>query len=226
MTDLQTVLFSMADEKYKDFQSNLMPTVPKDKIIGVRIPALRKFAKEFAKTPDAKAFLSVLPHEYYEENNLHAFLLEAVADYDEAAARVSEFLPFVDNWATCDSMSPKVFGKHKQELLGEIKTWISAKDTYTVRFGIKMLMEHFLGGDFREEYPEMVAAVKSEEYYIRMMQAWYFATALAKQYDAALSFIEERRLEPWTHNKAIQKAVESYRITDERKEYLKTLKIR
>ncbi|MBQ7875367.1 MAG: DNA alkylation repair protein [Oscillospiraceae bacterium] len=225
MTNLQTVLFSMSDEKYRDFQSKLMPTVPKEKIIGVRTPELRKFAKEFAKTPEAKDFLSKLPHEYYEENNLHAFMLELIKDYDECAAKVTEFLPFVDNWATCDSMSPNVFKKHKSELLGGIESWLSSKDIYAVRFGIKMLMEHFLGEDFSPEYPEMVARIESEEYYIRMMQAWYFATALAKQYDAVLPFIKEKRLESWTHNKAIQKAIESFRITEEQKEYLRTLKI-
>lgn len=225
MTDLQTVLFSMSDEKYRDFQSKLMPTVPKEKIIGVRTPALRKFAKEFSKTSEAKSFLEKLPHEYYEENNLHAFLLELLNDYDECAAKVTGFLPFVDNWATCDSMSPKVFGKNKQKLSEQIKIWISSKDTYEVRFGIKMLMEHFLDRDFRREYPEVVAEIKSEEYYIRMMQAWYFATALAKQYEAVVPFIEEKRLEQWTHNKAIQKAVESFRISEEQKKYLRTLKM-
>lgn len=226
MENIKNVLFSMADEKYRDFQSKLMPTVPKEKIIGIRTPVLRNFAKEFYKDPAAKDFLSELPHEYYEENNLHAFLLEFVKDYDECAERVTEFLPFVDNWATCDSMSPKVFKKHRAELLKQIKTWISAGDTYSVRFGIKMLMEHFLDEDFSPEYPKTVAEIESEEYYIRMMQAWYFATTLAKQYDAVLPFIEKRSLQKWTHNKAIQKAVESYRITDEQKEYLKKLKIK
>ena len=225
MTDLQKILFSMADEKYKNFQSKLMPTVPKEKIIGIRTPVLRKFAKDFSKTPEAKIFLKNLPHEYYEENNLHAFLLEYITDFDECAKAVTKFLPFVDNWATCDSMSPKVFEKNKEKLLGHIEKWLSASDTYSVRFGIKMLMEHFLGENFSLKYPERVAKTKSEEYYIKMMQAWYFATALAKQYDAVLPFIESRKLEKWTHNKTIQKAVESYRITEEQKEYLKTLKI-
>ncbi len=214
----------MADEKYRDFQSKLMPTVPKEKIIGIRTPLLRKFAKEFSKTPEAEGFLKNLPHYYYEENNLHAFLLEYIKDFDECAKAVTKFLPYVDNWATCDSMSPKVFKRHKKELLPQIEKWLSAEDTYSVRFGIKMLMEHFLDEDFSLEYPETVAKIKSEEYYIRMMQAWYFATALAKQYDSVLPFIENRRLEKWTHNKAIQKATESYRITDAQKIYLKTLK--
>lgn len=225
MTDLQKILFSMADEKYRDFQSGLMPTVPKEKIIGIRTPVLRKFAKEFSETPQAEEFLKNLPHYYYEENNLHAFLLEFITDYEKAAEKVTEFLPFVDNWATCDSMSPKIFRKHKAELPEQIEKWLLAEDTYSVRFGIKMLMEHFLGEDFRPEYAERVAEIKSEEYYIRMMQAWYFATALAKNYDEVLPFIRERKLERWTHNKAIQKAVESYRITDEQKAYLRKFKM-
>ncbi|MBQ4644015.1 MAG: DNA alkylation repair protein [Oscillospiraceae bacterium] len=215
----------MADEKYRDFQSGLMPTVPKEKIIGIRTPVLRKFAKEFSETPQAEEFLKNLPHYYYEENNLHAFLLEFITDYEKAAEKVTEFLPFVDNWATCDSMSPKIFRKHKAELPEQIEKWLLAEDTYSVRFGIKMLMEHFLGEDFRPEYAERVAEIKSEEYYIRMMQAWYFATALAKNYDEVLPFIRERKLERWTHNKAIQKAVESYRITDEQKAYLRKFKM-
>ena len=226
MTELQEILFSMADEKYRNFQSKLIPTVPKEKIIGIRTPILRKFAKDFSKTPEAEIFLSSLPHEYYEENNLHAFLLELIGDYSETAKKVTEFLPFVDNWATCDSMSPKIFGKYKKELPEEIEKWLSAKDTYSVRFGIKMLMEHFLGEDFSAEYPEAVAKIESEEYYIRMMQAWYFATALAKNYDSVLPFIKDRKLEKWTHNKAIQKAAESYRITDEQKKYLRMFKIK
>ena len=225
MQELKNVLFSMKDEKYKDFQSKLMPTVPKEKIIGIRTPLLRKFAKDFSKIPEAKIFLENLPHEFYEENNLHAFLLEYITDFEECANAVTKFLPFVDNWATCDSMSPKIFCKNKEKLLVYIEKWLSSKDIYSVRFGIKMLMEHFLGEDFSLEYPKHVAKIESEEYYIKMMQAWYFATALAKQYESVLPFIETRKLEKWTHNKAIQKATESYRITEEKKEYLKTLKI-
>ena len=219
-------LFAMADEKYKDFQSALIPTVPKEKVIGVRIPALRKFAKEFYKTSEAKKFLDEIPHGYYEENNLHTFLVSRMTDFDECISAVCKFLPYVDNWATCDGFSPKVFKNHKKELLGYIKIWLSSKDVYAVRFGIKMLMDHFLEEDFSLEYPKAVAEIKSEEYYIRMMQAWYFATALAKQYEDILPFIKEQRLEKWTHNKTIQKAAESFRITKEQKEELKKYKIK
>ncbi|MBR3952389.1 MAG: DNA alkylation repair protein [Oscillospiraceae bacterium] len=226
MQDLKNALFSMKDEKYRDFQSRLMPTVPKEKIIGIRTPALRKFAKDFFKTPEAENFLSSLPHEYYEEDNLHAFLLEQISDFDECAAKISVFLPFVDNWATCDSMSPKVFKKHKKELLPHIEKWLHSKETYSVRFGIKMLMEHFLDDDFKTEYAESVAKIESEEYYIRMMQSWFFATALAKQYNAVLPFLEQKKLGVWVHNKAIQKSIESFRIAPAQKEYLRNLKIK
>lgn len=226
MADIKSRLFSMADEKYRDFHSKLMPTVPKEKVIGVRVPLLRKFAKEIVKTPEAEKFLSNLPHEYYEENNLHAFLIEYIDDFNMCIAAVSDFLPYVDNWATCDSMSPKVFKKHKTELLKYIEKWLSANDVYSVRFGIKMLMEHFLDDDFKSEYPCWVAKINSNEYYIKMMQSWYFATALAKKYDEILPFIENQIPEKQVHNKAIQKAVESYRITDKQKAYLKTLKIK
>ena len=219
-------LFDMADEKYKDFQSALIQTLPKEKMIGVRTPDLKKFAKEFCKTPDAENFLKELPHEYYEENNLHAFLVSQMADFEKCISEVCVFLPYVDNWATCDGFSPKVFKSHKKELLEYIKIWISSTDVYTVRFGIKMLMDHFLEEDFLPEFPKAVAEIKSEEYYIRMMQAWYFATALAKQYENVLPFIKEQRLEKWTHNKAIQKAAESFRITEEQKAELKKMKIK
>ena len=225
MEELHKILFSMADEEYRDFQSKLMPTVPKEKIIGIRIPVLRKFAKDFYKKPEAKIFLKSLPHKYYEEDNLHAFLLEHEKDFDSCSKAVTEFLPYVDNWATCDSISPKVFKAHKTELFEHIKLWIAKKDVYSVRFGIKMLMTHFLDDDFSEEYPKMVAKIKSDEYYIKMMQSWYFATALAKKWDETLPFLVEHRLEHWVHNKTIQKAIESYRITDEQKDFLRKLKI-
>lgn len=218
-------LFELQDLSYKDFHAKLIPTVNPDAIIGVRTPQLRKFAKEFAKTPEVSEFLKELPHAYYEENNIHGFLIEQIKDYDMCIKALNEFLPFIDNWATCDMMSPKILKKHLPELLEEIKGWIrSEQHIYAVRFGIKMLMDFYLEEFFEEKYLEWVAKVQSEEYYIKMMQAWYFATALAKQYDSAVRYIEEERLEIWTHNKTIQKAVESYRITKEQKEYLKTLK--
>lgn len=219
-------LFALQDVGYRDFHSRLMPTVDKETIIGVRVPELRKLAKRLAGTPEAESFLQVLPHQYYEENNLHAFLLEAIKDYETCMEAVERFLPYVDNWATCDMMAPKVFGKHLPELLEKIKVWMASGETYTVRFGMGMLMRYFLEAEFSEEYPAMVAAVRSSEYYVNMMIAWYFATALAKQYDAVLSYLEEQRLDTWTHNKAIQKAVESYRITPEQKRYLKSLKVK
>lgn len=219
-------LFELQDLKYRDFHSKLMPTVSQECVIGVRTPALRKFAKEFGKTEEAETFLKELPHRYYEENNLHGFLIAAMKDYDRCIAELDRFLPYVDNWATCDLVSPKIFKKHLPELLEKIKIWIVSDHTYVIRFGIGMLMSFYLDEAFDLQYPEMVVEVRSEEYYVNMMVAWYFATALAKQYEAALPFIENRRLDRWTHNKAIQKAVESCRITDEQKAYLRTLKIK
>ena len=223
---LREKLFALQDLKYREFNSKLMPTVDPETVIGVRTPDLRKLSKEFAKTPQAVEFMKCLPHEYYEENNVHGFIIETIKDYDEAIAQLEIFLPYIDNWATCDLISPKVFKKHLPELLEKIKEWTKSGKTYTVRFGIEMLMSHYLDAEFKAEYLEIPASVKSDEYYVNMMIAWYFATALAKQYDAALPYIENARLDKWTHNKAIQKAVESYRITAEQKAYLKTLKIR
>lgn len=219
-------LFELQDLKYRDFNASLIPTVDKETVIGVRTPQLRKLAKELSKDPDIGIFLRTLPHKYYEENNLHGLIIESMKDYDKCIAEMNIFLPYIDNWATCDIISPNIFKKHLPELLDEIKAWMGSEHTYTIRFGIEMLMSFYLDEQFRPEYPEMVASVKSEEYYVNMMIAWYFATALAKQYDAVLPFIEGKRLEKWTHNKAIQKSVESYRITPEQKAYLKTLKIK
>ena len=219
-------LFELQDLKYRDFNSSLIPTVDKKTVIGVRTPQLRKLAKELSKDPDIEIFLRTLPHKYYEENNLHGLIIESTKDYEKCIAELQLFLPYVDNWATCDIISPKVFKKHLPELIDEIKVWISSDHTYIIRFGIEMLMSFYLDDQFRPEYPEMVAGVKSEEYYVNMMIAWYFATALAKQYDAVLPFIEGKSLEKWTHNKAIQKSVESHRITPEQKTYLRTLKIK
>ena len=217
-------LFRLQDSGYRDFQRKLIPTVKPENIIGVRTPELRKYAKELLKNHDVSFFLGSLPHRYFDENQLHAFLLSQYKDYERCIREVNLFLPFIDNWATCDQLSPKVFQKHHEELLREIFKWIASGDTYTVRFGIGMLMQHFLGDAFRPEYLETVAAIRSEEYYINMMKAWYFATALAKQYSAALPLIETQKLDIWTHNKAIQKALESYRVTPQQKACLKSLK--
>ncbi len=224
-TDVQARLFAMQDLKYRDFSSKLMPTVDPETVIGVRTPELRKFAKAFSKTSEAAAFLQCLPHTYYEENNLHGFLIEGMKDYDQVIAALEVFLPYVDNWATCDLMRPKAFAKHLPELQAQIPLWIASGHTYTVRFGIEMLMTYFLDRAFAPAHLEWVAQIDSKEYYVNMIIAWYFATALAKQYDAALPYLQHRRLAPWTHNKAIQKAVESYRITAEQKVYLRTLKV-
>lgn len=224
--DVQGRLFALQDLEYRNFHSRLMPTVDKEHIIGVRTPALRKLAKDLAKEGQYMQFLDLLPHKYYEENNLHGFFIEGIRDYADCVKRLNEFLPFVDNWATCDLMSPKIFKKHKKELLTEIQGWLASEDTYTIRYGINMLMTHYLDEDFQEEYLQWVSKLHSQEYYVNMMIAWYFATALAKQRESAIIYIEEKRLEPWTHNKAIQKAVESFRISPEDKAYLKTLKVR
>ena len=219
-------LFAMQDAKYRDFTAKLTPTVPPERIIGVRTPELRKYAVELSKTEDAAAFMAMLPHLYQEENNLHAFLIERIADYDACVAALDAFLPYVDNWATCDSMSPKCLKKQLPRLTGEIRRWMASDRVYTVRFGMGMLMRHFLDDAFDPAYLDWVAALRSEEYYINMMIAWFFATALAKQWDATLPYIMSRRLEPWVHNKAIQKAIESYRIPEDRKIWLRAQKIR
>ena len=224
--EIRKKLFELQDTKYRDFQVKLMPTVDPKTAIGVRTPELRKFAKELVKEGDVTAFLNELPHQYFDENQLHAFILSELKEYDYCIAEVCRFLPYVDNWATCDQMSPKIFRKHKKELLERIKEWIASDKTYTVRFAIGMLMEHFLDEDYKPAYPKMVAKVRSEEYYVNMMIAWYFATALAKQYEAVLPYLEKKKLDVWTHNKTIQKAVESYRINPEQKDYLKSLKIK
>ena len=219
-------LFRLRDEKYAGMQEKIIPTVDPSRIIGVRTPELKKLAKSLQKDGDTADFLAQLPHEYFDEDQLHAFVISLEKDWDKCIGEVEAFLPYVDNWATCDQLSPGVFKKQPDRLLEYIRKWIGSDETYTVRFGIGMLMSHFLDERFKCEYADMVAAVRSDEYYINMMIAWYFATALAKQYEQILPYIEEKRLEPWTHNKAIQKSVESYRITAEQKEYLKTLKIR
>ena len=224
--EIRAELFSLQDVKYRDFQAKLIPTVEPDSVIGVRTPELRKCAKRLVKREDIPEFLNDLPHAYFDENQLHAFILSEMKDYGRCMEEVEKFLPYVDNWATCDQMSPKAFKKHRRELIENIKVWINSGKTYTVRFGVGMLMEHYLDEDFDPVYPRMAAEVRSGEYYVNMMVAWYFATALAKQYEESLPYIENRQLDVWTHNKTIQKAVESYRITVEQKEYLKSLKIK
>lgn len=223
--EIQTELFRNQDIDYRDFQTKLLPTLAPDTLIGVRTPVLRAFAKKLYKENDYDDFLNDLPHQSFDENQLHAFLISEIRDYDLCMEAVNRFLPFVDNWATCDQLSPKIFKKHKERLLEQIKFWIRSEKTYTLRFAVKMLMQHFLDEDFDLEYPKMVLSIHSEEYYVKMMIAWYFATALAKQYESILPFLEKKSLENWTHNKAIQKAIESYRISNEQKEYLRTLKM-
>lgn len=218
-------LFEMQDIKYRDFNSKLIPTVNKNTIIGVRTPDLRKLAKELISHPDVSVFLDSLPHTYYEENNLHAFLIEQITDYNICIRQVNRFLSYIDNWATCDSFMPKIFKKEPKRTLCNIKFWISSTDTYVVRFGIGMLMRLFLDNDFSAEYLKLVSEIKSEDYYVNMMIAWFFATALVKQYDSTIVFLEKKCLPVWTHNKTIQKARESFRITKEKKEYLNTLKM-
>lgn len=224
MQEITAKLFELQDLEYREFHSNLVPTKDPDAIIGVRVPNLRKLAKELIKEMDVTPFLKELPHQYNEENVLHAFFIEAIKDYDECLLELNQFLPYVDNWAVCDSMKPKVFKKHLDELVDEIQGWIESTQTYTIRFGIEMLMNFYLDEKFSAKYLDMVAGVKSVEYYVNMMIAWYFATALAKQYDATIKIIEAGVLDKWTHNKTIQKAIESYRITPEQKEYLRGLK--
>ncbi|MGN0588221.1 MAG: DNA alkylation repair protein [Ruminiclostridium sp.] len=218
-------LFTLQDLKHRDFSAKLIPNVPYDAVIGVRTPDLRKLAKELAGTEQGGEFIRILPHKYHEENCLHAFIIELIKDYDQCLAEVDRFLPYINNWATCDSLSPKAFAKNKERLVAEIKRWLSDGKTYTIRFGIGMLMRYFLDEAFDPIYPEMAAGIRSEEYYVNMMLAWYFATALAKQYDIIIPYLEEKRLSVWVHNKTIRKAIESYRITKEQKDYLRTLTI-
>ena len=217
-------LLSLADAEYKAFMTKLLPTVDSQSVIGVRLPLLRALAKELCKSGEANAFMDSLPHRLYEENMLHALLICDIREYSECVGRIDEFLPFVDNWGTCDSMRPKCFVKNRDRLISDIERWISSEHVYTKRFGLEMLMTHYLDGDFECEMLDMAASVKGEDYYLQMMVAWYFATALAKQYDSAVPYIEQQRLSPWVHAKTIQKALESARIPQEKKEYLRSLR--
>lgn len=227
--EVQERLFSLQDKEYQKFQAGLMPTIDHEFIIGVRTPELRKMSKEFSKRTDITDFLVDLPHKYYEENNLHGYIIEQIKDYESCVSEVNRFLPYVDNWATCDTMRPKIFAKNKEnkeKLLKEIDVWLASDKTYTIRFGIGMLLSFYLDEDFSPKQAEAVAAIRSDEYYVNMMIAWYFATALAKQYEIVLPYITEKRLPVWVHNKTIQKAVESYRITAEQKAFLRTLRVK
>ena len=224
--EIQNRLFEMQDLKYKEFHSKLIPTINPDAIIGVRTPELRKFAKELGNEQNVKEFLDDLPHQYYEENNLHAFLIEMINDYEECSKALNVFLPYVDNWATCDMMAPKVFKKHLSELRKQIKKWLDSEHIYEVRFAVDMLMKYYLDEKFETEYLDWVADIDSEEYYLKMVKAGFFATALVKQYEVTVPYIENQYMDKWTHNKTIQKAVESYRIDKERKQYLKSWKRR
>ena len=223
-TAVQKHLFRLRDEQYAAFQAKITPEIPLEKFIGIRVPQLRKFAKGFFKESESKDFMAVLPHYYFEENMLHGLLVEQIKDYRECVAELEKFLPIVDNWAVCDIVSPKIFARHKQELLPRIKEWTASAETYTCRFGLGMLMRHFLDEDFRAEYLKIPASVLGGEYYLDMMVAWFFATALAKQWSAAVPYIENNLLDKWIHNKTIQKARESYRITAEQKTYLRSLR--
>jgi len=224
MTKLQTALFDMQDITYRDFHSRLIPNIEKDRVIGIRTPILRKFAKEYAKTDDAQKFIRELPHYYYEEDNLHMMIITGIKDYDTCVIEIERFLPYIDNWATCDLPVPKCFYRNKEKLLDNVISWIKSDDTYTIRYGIETLMSIYLDDAFESSYPRLVSEVISDEYYVNMMIAWYFATALAKQWEAVIPYIEEKRLPEWVHKKTIQKAVESYRITDEQKKYLRALR--
>ena len=225
MNELQQHLFGMRDAAYAAFIAKLTPGFPPSHFIGVRVPLLRTIARSFAKEEAAsQSFLSHLPHSYYEEDMLHGMLISLVKDYDRCLDLTDRFLPYVDNWAVCDTLSPKVFAKHKAQLLENILRWSSSSHTYTCRFGLRMLMTHFLDDSFSADFLEIPAAIRREEYYVKMMVAWFFATALAKQWEATLPYLKKRQLDPWTHRKTIQKAIESYRIPPERKDYLRTLR--
>lgn len=215
-----------SEEKYAAFQAALTPGVPLSAFIGVRVPVLREIAKKYFGTEEGERFLSVLPHEYYEENMLHGLMISQIKQFDVCVAELERFLPYVDNWAVCDCTCPNVLKKNKTELLIKIKEWMVSSEVYTCRFGIKMLMTHFLDKDFKEEYLLLPAKIISNKYYINMMIAWFYATALAKQYAVTLPLIERKVLPKWVHNKTIRKAIESYRITEEQKRYLKTLSIK
>lgn len=224
LTKLQKKLFSLQDDSYKSFQQKLLPSVDPDTVIGIRTPDLRRFASKFVQTEEAKDFMANLPHKYYEENNLHAFLIEKITDFESAVTELNRFLPYVDNWATCDMMSPKVFSDNKERLLPVIKKWLSSPHTYAVRFGVVMLMKHYLDEAFSPNHLRLVSNISSDEYYIQMAEAWYFSEALVKQYGHTLPYLTENRLPPFVHNKTVSKACDSFRIGRDEKQFLKTLR--
>lgn len=226
MDDIQNRLLALEDKEYKEFTAKLIPNIDPSTIIGVRIPKIRVLAKQIYLKREYEKFLSSLPHKYHEENILHGCLIEQIKDFSKVIEYLSSFLPFVDNWAVCDTCTPKIFKKNKKELLTIIKSWIKNGDIYTRRYAIRMLMCFYLDDDFDPNHLNIVVSIKSDEYYLKMMVAWYFATALAKQWAYTITVFENRLLEPWTHNKAIQKAVESYRVTNDNKDYLRRLKIK
>lgn len=217
-------LFEMRDPMYLDFNSALIPTVEKERFIGVRVPELRKFANEFYRDSRRDEFFDELPHFYYEENNLHGYMIEKISDFDECISRIESFLPFIDNWATCDTVRPKTFAKNKDKLTSYVDRWLSSERVYTVRYAVGILMSFYLDDGFDILWADRICALDMSEYYVSMMAAWYFATALYKQYDKILPYFERRVLEPMTHDRAIRKAIESRRISDETKEYLRTFR--
>jgi len=223
--NVEEELFKLQDKKYQKLQVNLVPNVDKEKIIGVRVPEIRKLAKKYKNDDSVNEFLKELPHKYYDENLLHGLIISEIKDYDRCIEEVEMFLPYVDNWAVCDTMSPKIFAKNKDKLIIIIKKWIKSSELYTCRFGIRMLMNHFLKDDYKEEYLELPAAIHTDEYYLKMMIAWFYATALAYRWNDTIKYLGERKLDKWTHNKTIQKAIESYRITDSQKDYLRKIKL-
>ena len=223
MNNIETKLMKVKDDKYKEFQAKLVPNIDSDTILGIRTPEMRKIAKELFESNNFDSFLNELPHKYYEENLIHFFVISMIKDFNKCIEEVERFLPYVDCWPVSDQATPKSFRKNHDKLLPYIKKWIKSKHVYTARFGIRMLMNEYLGDDFKKEYLELVSSVKSDDYYLKMMVAWYFATALAKKYDETIPFFENRLLDEWVHKKAIQKAIESYRVSEEHKKYLRSL---
>lgn len=225
LNEIKKNLFKYQDKKYQKFESSLIPNVEKKLIIGVKTPILKNMAKEIIKADLSDKYIKMLPHKYFEENQIHSFIISESKDFDECIKNINHFLKYVDNWATCDQLCPKIFKKNKNQLLIHIKKWINIKKTYYIRFGIKMLMSHFLDEDFDKKYLKIVSSIQSDEYYVNMMIAWYFATALAKQYDDTIVYLEKYKLSPWVHNQTIKKAIESYRVSENNKKYLRSLKL-